>query len=454
MSSPEHLADRFPADFLFGVATAAYQIEGAVAEDGRQPSIWDAFSHAPGRVVNGDTGDVACDHYHRWSADLDLIRQLGVGAYRFSLAWPRIIPDGKGAVNPRGLAFYDRLIDGCLERGLQTHGTLYHWDLPLALQERGGWANRGTAERFADYARVVIEHLGDRLDALTTFNEPWCSAYLGHRAGVHAPGLTSLDTTLAVIHHQHLAHGLAVQSMRSVRTDLPLGIVLNAHAVYPASDEDADHEAAQRHDAFHNGLYFAPLFHGRYPASVMNVLAQRMPGEFEADLEQIHQPLDYWGLNFYTPTRVKAAGTEHTEYPMTEPAPMLPTVPRTDIGWEIAPDTLGELINRLYEQYPLPPCYITENGAAFNDPMKQGIVADQRRIDYLDEHLTVIAALCESGVALKGYFAWSLMDNFEWAEGYTMRFGIVHVDYGTQVRTIKASGEWYANLARAHRESG
>ena len=448
----EALHDRFPADFAFGTATAAYQIEGAVAEDGRAPSIWDAFSHTPGKVANGDTGDVACDHYHRWAQDLDLVAGLGLDAYRFSIAWPRVVPEGRGRVNGAGLDFYERLVDGCLERGLEPWPTLYHWDLPLALGERGGWTARATAEAFAEYAAVVAARLGDRVAAISTFNEPWCSALMGHLYGIFAPGERDLDRALAALHHQHLGHGLAVQALRAERESLPVGIVLNLQSVCPLENRDADREAAHRHRAFHNGSFLDPLFLGRYPAPVVEALGTRLPDGWRDDLETIRQPLDWWGLNWYTPMRVRDAADASAPFPATD-AVVPPDVPLTDIGWEIAPGTLGELFAELREGYELPPCRVTENGACFNvGPDRDGRVDDEPRRDYLERHLHEVADAIEAGSDVRRYFVWSLLDNFEWAEGYAMRFGIVHVDYVTQKRTLKRSGEWYRELVAAHRE--
>ena len=440
---------RFPDKFIFGVATAAYQIEGAVLEDGRGASIWDTFSHTPGKVKNGDTGDVACDHYHRWSSDLDLIQSLGVDAYRFSIAWPRLFPEGKGMLNRKGLSFYDRLIDGCLERGIQAYATLYHWDLPQVLADKGGWTNRGTSDAFAEYAATIMDHYGDRIDAIATFNEPWCSSILSHLYGVHAPGLKDLDTTLAVVHGQHRAHGLAIQAMRASRDTVALGIVLNAQSVYAATDKDEDQVAAVRHEDFHNAMFFDPLFKGHYPQSVVEALGDRLPDNWQDDLPTIHQPLDYWGLNYYTPNYVTDAGLVTNEFPATAPFTR-ESVPRTDIGWEIDASTLTDLLVKLNDNYPLPPCYITENGAAFNHEVERDTVADSPRTQYIQQHLAALLPAMEQGVDIRGYFAWSLMDNYEWAEGYDMRFGLIHVDYATQTRTLKDSALWYQQLMDAH----
>ncbi|ASJ73026.1 GH1 family beta-glucosidase [Granulosicoccus antarcticus] len=441
---------RFPEEFIFGVATAAYQIEGAVLEDGRGTSIWDTFSHTPGRVLNGDTGDVACDHYHRWKSDLDLMVELGVDAYRFSISWPRLYPQGGGQLNQRGLSFYDRLIDGCLERGLQAYPTLYHWDLPQALADKGGWSNRSTADAFARYAEKIMDKFGDRISAVSTFNEPWCSSILSHLLGIHAPGEKNLDAALAVLHGQHRAHGLAVQAMRASRSSVPLGIVLNLQSLYPATDTDRDQEATQRHETFHNGMFLDPLFKGEYPEDAMRHLGDRMPDGWHDDLATIAQPLDYWGLNYYTPFHIADASSPQADYPATVQIDK-PDVPRTDIGWEVDGSTFYDLLVDINARYTLPPCYITENGAAYNHDIVKGVIADQPRIDYLHQHLEGLLAAMRDGVDVRGYFAWSLMDNFEWAEGYDMRFGLIHVDYATQERTFKQSALWYQSLLQQHR---
>ena len=452
MSEPAALHARFPKGFTFGAATAAYQIEGAVGEGGRAPSIWDAFSHTPGKVAGGDTGDVACDHYHRLESDLDLLAGLGVDSYRFSIAWPRVVPQGRGQRNAEGLDFYERLVDGCLERGLAPWPTLYHWDLPLALGERGGWTARGTAAAFADYAAAVARRLGDRVTAVSTFNEPWCSALMGHLYGTFAPGETDLERALAAVHHQHLGHGLAVEAVRAERATLPLGIVLNLQSVHPASETDEDRAASVRHRDFHNGLFTGPLFEGHYPDSVVAALGTRLPEGWQDDLATIRQPLDWWGLNWYTPTRV--AGHAGADEPFPGSRVVVPDgVPLSDIGWEIAPDSFADLLRELDREHQLPPCWITENGACCNTgPDGRGVVDDAMRVAYHEAHLRALADALEDGCDVRGYFAWSLMDNFEWAEGYRMRFGLVHVDHATQARTVKRSGRWYADLIAAHRE--
>ncbi|RDL49995.1 Beta-glucosidase A [Ensifer sp. M14] len=446
MIEAKTLARRFPGDFVFGVATASFQIEGATKMDGRKPSIWDAFSNMPGRVFGRHNGDIACDHYNRLAEDLDLIESLGVEAYRFSIAWPRIIPEGIGPINEKGLDFYDRLVDGLKARNIKAFATLYHWDLPLALMGDGGWTARTTAYAFQRYAKTVIARLGDRLDAVATFNEPWCSVWLSHLYGIHAPGERNMDAALHALHFTNLAHGLGVDAIRSERPNLPAGIVINAHSVYPGSDTDADKAAAERAFDFHNGVFFGPIFKGEYPESFMSTLGDRMPEIEDGDMATISRPLDWWGLNYYTPMRVSDDPTPGVEYPATVNAKPVSDV-KTDIGWEVYAPALGQLVETLNARYDLPDCYITENGACYNMGVEDGAVDDQPRLDYIAEHLSVTADLIAKGYPMRGYFAWSLMDNFEWAEGYRMRFGIVHVDYETQVRTIKKSGHWYKALA-------
>ncbi|MCF1466281.1 beta-glucosidase [Agrobacterium vitis] len=446
MTDPKALAARFPGDFLFGVATAAYQIEGATKADGRKPCIWDAFANMPGRVFERHNGDVACDHYNRWEQDLDLIQEMGVSAYRFSIAWPRIIPEGTGRVNETGLDFYDKLVDGLKDRGIKAYATLYHWDLPLALMGDGGWTARSTAYAFQRYAKLVMARLGDRLDAVATFNEPWCSVWLSHLYGVHAPGERSMDAALHALHYTNLAHGLGIDAIRQVAPQVPAGLVLNAHSVIPGSQSAADLAAAERAHQFHNGAFFDPVFKGEYPAEFMASLGKRMPVIENGDLEIISQKLDWWGLNYYTPMRVADNPAAGAEFPATVDAPPVSTV-KTDIGWEVYAPALKSLVEGLYDRYTLPVCYITENGACYNMEPVDGEVDDQPRLDYYAEHLGVVADLIAEGIPMKGYFAWSLMDNFEWAEGYRMRFGLVHVNYDTQVRTLKNSGKWYSALA-------
>lgn len=441
----------FPSDFLFGAATAAYQIEGAAREDGRGPCIWDTFSCEPHKVKNGDTGDVACDHYHRWESDLDLLVELAVDAYRFSIAWPRLYPQGSGQLNQAGVDFYNKLIDGCVARGIKVFVTLFHWDLPQALADIGGWTNRATAAYFARYAETVARLFGDRIDAICTFNEPWCSSILGHLVGIHAPGEKDIGQTLAVVHGQHLAHGLAVQAIRKERPNMPTGIVLNIQAIFPGS-HSAEDIAARRHDTFNNAMFLSPLFNGEYPPELIEHLGHHLPINWQDDMTTICQPIDYWGLNYYTPEYVKDANQHNTDYPFTRPQAR-EHVERTDIGWEIDATALTRLLIALYQQYELPAVYITENGAAYNQGPIDGVIDDQLRIEYFNSHLAAAQLAMDSGVPLKGYFAWSFMDNFEWAEGYSMRFGLVHVDYQTQQRTFKNSAFWYRDFMIQHRKS-
>ncbi|GAA2423581.1 GH1 family beta-glucosidase [Streptomyces glaucus] len=437
-----------PHDFLWGTATSAYQIEGAVAEDGRAPSIWDTFSHTPGKTAGGDHGDVACDHYHRWREDIDLMRRLGTNAYRLSIAWPRIVPGGDGPPNPKGLAFYDRLIDGLLEAGITPSVTLYHWDLPQALQDRGGWPERATAEHFAAYASVVAERLGDRVTHWATLNEPLCSAWIGHLEGTMAPGWTDLTAAVRASYHLLLAHGLGARAIRAAAPGAQVGIVNNLSTVHAASGRPEDVEAARRMDGHTNRWWLDPV-HGRgFPADMREVYGVDLP-EKPGDLETIAAPLDWLGLNYYFPQTVAddPAG----------PAPHVrtvrrPGVPRTGMDWEIDASGIETLLLRLTEEYGARRLYVTENGSAFPDVVRpDGTVDDPERQDYLVRHLAACASAARRGAPLAGYFAWSLLDNFEWAYGYDKRFGLVHVDYATQTRTIKGAGHRYADIIRAHR---
>lgn len=443
----EQLAGRFPDGFFFGSATASYQIEGAAQEDGRGPSIWDTFSKTAGKVVNGDTGDVACDHYHLWAQDLDLMAGMNLRAYRLSIAWPRIQPLGKGAANDKGLAFYDRLIDGCLERGIAPHATLYHWDLPQALEDKDGWRNRDTALRFADYAEIIAGQFGDRLASIATLNEPWCIAHLSHLHGIHAPGHRDIGETMRVIHHLNLAHGLATQMVRSIVPTVPMGIVLNTHSIMPHSDSQADMDAAERAFQFKNGVFCQPLLQGSYPDSVVEHLGDLLPDDYASDMADIHQPLDWLGVNYYTPDYV--VNVPKARFPAAE-GKLRGDLPKTDIGWEIEAKAFTFLLKDLNERYTLPPLIISENGCCDNTGVgSDGKVQDTMRRKYLEDHIHAVADAMEAGVDIRGYLAWSFMDNFEWAEGYTMRFGLVHVDYVEQTRTLKESGRWYSALCRS-----
>ncbi|MEU6604307.1 GH1 family beta-glucosidase [Streptomyces shenzhenensis] len=436
-----------PHDFLWGTATSAYQIEGAVAEDGRTPSIWDTFSHTPGRIDNGDHGDVACDHYHRWREDIALMRRLGTNAYRLSIAWPRVVPGGDGPVNPEGLAFYDQLVDGLLEAGITPSVTLYHWDLPQVLQDRGGWPERDTAEHFAAYAQAVAARLGDRVYHWATLNEPSCSAWIGHLEGTMAPGLTDLTAAVRASYHLLLGHGLAVQALRAAAPDAEIGIVNNLSTVHPAGDRPEDEAAARRHDGHVNRWWLDPV-HGRgFPADMREVYGVDLP-ERPGDLETIAAPLDWLGLNYYFPAHV-------TDDP-AGPAPHArsvrrPGVPRTGMDWEIDASGIETLLLRLTHEYGARRIHVTENGCAYPDAIRpDGTVDDPERQDYLVEHLAACASAARKGAPLAGYFAWSLLDNFEWAYGYGKRFGLVHVDYRTQRRTIKNTGHRYADIIHHH----
>jgi len=444
-SQAEVLARRFPPGFVLGAATSAYQIEGAVTADGRAPSIWDDFCRLPGAIADGSSGETACDHYHRLQSDLDLMQGLGIAAYRFSISWPRVRPEGRGAINEPGLAFYERLVDGLLARGIQPFATLYHWDLPARLQrESGGWADRGTAEAFAEYAALMAARLGDRVKSFTTHNEPWVSATLGHETGVFAPGIRSRATAMQVAHHCLVSHGLATQAVRSARPDAAVGIVLNLAPVYPASDEPEDVLQAQRDDGLLVRWYLDALLLGRYPADVLDYVGSDAPRIRPGDMRLVTEPLDFIGINFYNPM---FSGAGRRWIPAREGAPV------TAMGWEVSPRDFTQLLLRLNRDYPLPPLYIAENGAAYEDRLVNGEVDDEPRRAYLESHLRAVADAIDQGVDLRGYFVWSLFDNFEWSAGYAKRFGIVHVDYATQERRPKRSARWYSRLLRAVRDA-
>ncbi|WP_224360760.1 GH1 family beta-glucosidase [Hyalangium versicolor] len=433
-----------PGEFQWGVAASAYQIEGAAFEDGRGPSIWDTFSRVPGNTADGDTGDVACDHYHRLEEDLDLLVTLGVNAYRFSVAWPRIQPTGRGATNPKGLDFYDRMVDGLRARGIKPHLTLYHWDLPQALQDEGGWGNPDTARRFADFSEVVARRLGDRVESLCTFNEPWVVATLGHEKGIFAPGLKDRQLAMQVSHHLLVAHGLAVQALRTLVPRVPLGIVLNLSPSYPARNVAADRAKAHLEDGLSLRWYMDPLFRGSYPADVLEHLGSDRPKVTPEELALIQQPLDFLGINYYMRNFC------HAEDPHARPPGEQGF---TDMGWEIYPQGLTDLLVRLGRDYRLPPIYITENGAAFADRLEGDEVHDSQRVAYLEQHLGAMNAARRQGVDVRGYFAWSFMDNFEWASGYQKRFGLVYVDYGSQRRVLKDSAHWYRAFIAAQQQT-
>ena len=466
----------FPEGFVWGVATASYQIEGAVAEDGRTPSIWDTFSRETGAVLNADTGDVACDHFHRMREDVALMRELQCASYRFSVAWPRVRPDG-GAVNPAGIAFYDRLVDELLGHGIAPWLTLYHWDLPQTLEDAGGWTNRDTAHRFADYALAVHDVLGDRVPTWTTLNEPFCSSLLGYTAGHHAPGRQEGVAGLVAAHHLLLGHGLVVDELRRRTTasgdDIRLGLSLNLTVADPFDPSDeADQDAARRIDALHNRLFLDPIFRGSYPADLLADTAH-LPWRGgvwhdvvrDGDLALISSPIDVLGVNYYHGNAVSAhphtdvvgrgsdqpdrvalspfVGSEHVTFPSRG-------LPVTDMGWEVQPEGLHRLLVRLHEDYPRLPIYLTETGAAYADaPGDDGTVHDPDRIEFLAGYLRAVHRAIEEGVDVRGFFQWSFMDNFEWAFGYAKRFGLVYVDFKTQQRTPKSSARWYAEVCRS-----
>ncbi|MPV37512.1 GH1 family beta-glucosidase [Georgenia subflava] len=462
-----------PPGFLVGAATAAFQIEGAAWTDGRTDSIWDAFCRQPGAVLNGDDGSVAVDHYHRYRTDVALMSELGLDAYRFSTSWARVRPDD-GPTNAAGLAFYSRLVDELLENGIDPWLTLYHWDLPQALQEKGGWTHRDTAYRFAEYAVAVHEALGDRVRSWITLNEPWCSSFLAHAAGEHAPGRTEPTEAVAAAHHLLLGHGLAVEALRERDADAALGITLNFTVADPADPADpADVDAARRVDGAFNRIFLDPIFRGTYPADVLEDMAAHWPADLvrDGDLATVAAPVDFLGVNYYNGGAVAGPGTDgepaapvggrqlRSPYVGSEQVRALPRgLPRTAMDWEVQPDGLYRLLTRLQEEYTGPAgtsLYVTENGAAYDDePDSTGFVQDDERLDYVRTHLAAVLDAVQAGADVRGYFVWSLLDNFEWAFGYAKRFGIVRVDYDTLERTPKASARWYAEVARTRTLEG
>lgn len=433
----------FPADFTWGVATSAFQIEGAADADGKGPSIWDDFCRVPGAIADGSDGRRACDHYQRWTADLDLIAALGVDAYRFSISWPRVQPLGSGAFNEAGFAFYERLVDGMLARDLKPFLTLNHWDLPSALQAKGGWECRDTVARFVDYAGEVARRLGDRVASICTHNEPWVIAVLGHESGIFAPGIKSRAAALQVAHHLFLSHGMAVTAMRSQGCKAAMGIVLNLSPIEPATDCDADREAARQADG--NGLrwYVEALLRGEYPVEFWTAMGADVPKVLPGDMQAMRVPMDFLGINYYTRVKASAGAPYDVKSGGLEV---------TDMGWEVYPQGITNLLLRLHRDYAdegLPPLIITENGAAFADVLSaDGQVHDEPRVRYLQDHFAAVREAMRQGVRVDGYFVWSLLDNFEWASGYEKRFGIVHVDYATQQRTLKKSALWYRDFLR------
>ncbi|WP_424215846.1 GH1 family beta-glucosidase (plasmid) [Streptomyces sp. BI20] len=445
----------FPDTFLWGVATAAYQVEGAVAADGRGPSSWDVFSHLPGRTHRGDTADIAADHYHRWEDDLDLMRDLGVKGYRFSIAWPRIQPDGRGAINPKGLDHYKRLVDGLHDRGIAPMATLFHWDLPNTLEIDGGWTSRETSHRFAEYAGTVHEALGDRIPTWITLNEPAMLAWWGYAMPTCAPGVGDPAAMLPAMHHQLLGHGLAVQAMRAGSHTTEIGLTGSFWPTRPASDTEADRNAAAWVDANLNRLVTDPLFKGAYPRHALDrhreiTGAEELPFLHDGDLATINQPLDFFGLNYYAPIHLAADPVGRAGAVIGPGLKAREVVPAgaevAPMGWIIDPTGLTDTLDILHRDYGTP-VYITENGIGLHDYVSpEGTVEDTDRVAYLTAHLDACSKALDNGVDLRGYMAWSLMDNFEWAEGYSRRFGLVHIDYPTQTRTPKASAGWYRDL--------
>jgi beta-glucosidase len=435
--------NQFPKNFTWGAATSSYQIEGSTQIDGRGQSIWDTFAATPGKTRNGENGDPGCDHYNRWASDLDLMKDMGLEAYRFSVAWPRVIPNGRGQVNEKGMAFYERLVDGLLERGITPWLTMYHWDLPQALEDKGGWPNRDTVHAFEEYAQVLSHRLGDRVKHWITHNEPWCTAFLGYGIGQFAPGLKDKKLELQTAHHLLLSHGLSVPIIRENSKDAQVGMAPNLWPIYPASDSSEDEMAANRMDGFANRWYLDPIYGRGYPQDMLEAYAQVLPKILDGDLEKIAVPTDFLGVNYYIRHVVKHAANENGfEMVQTD-------LERTDMGWEIYPDGLRELMVRLHNDYPVKSLIITESGACFDDTLVEGQIDDEGRRKYLERHLESAHAAIQEGAPLDGYFAWSLMDNYEWAEGYARRFGLVHVDFVTQERTIKKSGLYYRNFLRA-----
>jgi beta-glucosidase len=440
--------NKFPPGFIWGAATAAYQIEGAWNADQKGESIWDRFSHTPGKIENGDTGDIACDHYHRSQEDIKLMKEIGLQAYRFSISWPRLFPEGRGLPNQAGIDFYSKLVDNLLENGIEPYLTLYHWDLPQTLQDLGGWPARSTAEAFVEYARLVSQRLGDRVHNWITLNEPYVSAWVGYMEGRHAPGHQDVDEMLAAAHHLLLAHGWSVPVIRENAPDAQVGIVLNLSGMVPASSSYADRAAARIWDGMVNRWYLDPLAARGYPLDVVQHFDRPMDFILENDLAAIAKPVDFLGVNYYTRWVVRSEVVPEEE---NEPRTVFVNPNPTEMGWEVYPEGLYEILGRIHFDYNFNRIYITENGAAYPDVINsQGQVEDPLRIAYLNEHLKSVSKAIAVGIPVKGYFAWSLVDNFEWAHGYSMRFGLIYVDYETQKRILKSSAEWYQTVINSN----
>lgn len=435
--SVQALSRDFPDSFVWGVATSSFQIEGAAVEDGKGESIWDTFCRVPGAIADHSDGDIACDHYRLWEQDLDLLASLGVDAYRFSVSWPRVRPTGSGDWNARGLDFYERLVDGLLKRGIKPYLTLNHWDLPQGLQDKGGWAQRDTVHRFVEYALAMDDRLGDRVAAVTTHNEPWVMATLGHEEGTFAPGIKNRAIATQASHHLLLSHGMALQALRAHGCKSRLGIVLNLSPVYPATETEADMAQARIEDGRLVRWYTDPLFFGHYPQDILDYLGSDAPRVQDGDLKIIATPMDFMGINYYSRMVASATGSWNKKDSGRE---------ITEMGWEVYPEGLTDLLLRLKQDYKIPPLYVTENGGAFKDEIMNGQVHDMDRRDYIVRHIEAVAQAMRQGVHMEGYMVWSLLDNFEWASGYEKRFGIVHVDYDTQRRTPKDSALWYRDF--------
>jgi beta-glucosidase len=443
----------FPAAFVWGAATASYQIEGAWDVDGKGPSIWDTFSQTSGNVLNGDTGNIANDHYHRWQDDVSLMQSIGLKAYRFSISWPRVLPTGSGEVNQAGLDFYDKLVDGLLQAGIQPYVTLYHWDLPQALQDTGGWANRSIIEDFACYSEVVAQRLGDRVKHWITLNEPHVFAYSGHYAGLHAPGLQHLPTANQVAHHALVAHGRAVSVIRALWADAQVGITLNLSLAYPASGMPGDKHAARIADGQLNRWFLDPLYGRGYPQDLLTLYGEAAPAVEPGDMEVIATPTDFLGVNYYSNRFARAVSVDENGMGVggLKPEEMVEAgYEVTEMGWPVMPDGLRELLVRLHKDYHPRGIFVTENGAAFADQVQDGAVHDPRRVEYLREHFSAARRAISDGVPLRGYFVWSLMDNFEWAFGYSKRFGIVYVDFESQERILKDSAKYLQRVIQSN----
>jgi beta-glucosidase len=438
---------QFPEHFIWGAATSSYQIEGAWNEDGKGESIWDRFSHTPGKIIDGSNGDMACDHYHRWPEDIALMQMLNFQAYRFSIAWPRILPDGVGRVNQKGLDFYSRLVDGLLAAGITPFATLYHWDLPQVLQDKGGWPERFMVDAFAEYADVVTRHLGDRVKNWMTHNEPWCISFLSYQIGEHAPGWQDHTAALQAAHHVLLSHGRAVPIIRANSPQAEVGIVLNLNQTYAASPSHADYQAARWFDGWFNRWFLDAVYGRHYPADMVAAFSQHLPNGLDfvqaGDMEEIAIHTDFLGINYYSRAVLRDESAKDNLSRVVDPA----VNEHTEMNWEVYPDGLFELLTRLHVDYRVPKIYIAENGASYSDgPTGDGRIPDTRRLNYLRDHFIACHRALQIGVPLAGYFAWSFMDNFEWAKGYLQRFGIVWVDYETQQRIPKDSALWYRDV--------